>query len=1410
MPEIPLNQLIRQFQVGLDELVTFLNKNGYKVVPDPGATVSDMCLPLLKREYGNNVDDSDLDLPEVELFKLKVLYVDDFGRVITDGFDHPQYGYFNNGILFPQFVFDKGKPIPIDLAQEFTTSYFEPGGSIYALYHSSCLNDTCALLIYEASFNLFEKDDKDFYENELSVGEIYDVCLEGATPNYYIVSIEGTYLKAVVRKDDIPAGAVIEKLQLAEKASSISCYSRFVWPAIIQEVDDSYSDDIVAKFLGSDAMSVIAEEDIKLVKLMLQKHPGIKREKADIVNDTDLYVRLGDDYRLSYEHHRNDIDNRVFWIAVYQPEGGEAKLYLYHEKPTVVIEISLKDDGFWVSKMVTDQDRGGDAKYFIRRFNRSACLKFPSSRIHFIDRFGALPIGYNCDEIFDYLFRLDDFNRNILSRIEDTLQAKYVENAHDYKLLDKYLRYQSKKELEKAGTPIEISASRLRRGSAEYLGGNPTLAFMLSENEINELLSDLDSSEETSIHLSVYDYDGERYCENKFFASLLSFRDGVFYQTFKNPSVSLDEFLSDGIVIGRTSNTMHFDIQTKAINSFLANRKGIFHDLVVGTIDTPDETKYKKLKFFNSKFYSQEEGSHQCDAVRKALGNKNVVLIQGPPGTGKTTIIVEIIKQLVNEGKKVLVCSQAHAAVGNIRDRFDRKTDDLRILRIDDDGDIESWSYLFKPEEYESFLVHNKEIITDLYSPSFSEENLRAQIKTYQYGTDSRTFEYREMHDYVINNRCVLEGLDRKEILSIFPTLLDAPSDLDNRMLEAQLYQSMDVVMGTCIGIGMNKVLRSGVVHFDTVIIDEAAKANLSETLVPMRLGDRFVLVGDHNQLPPYVDREEITDFVETQAELQENVPEEKRVSVPTEAEMYEALSNSVFAYFYNHPNFPDENKITLNYQYRMHPEIGGYISDLFYNSELKSGRGTEKNVLSIPGCPSAVTFFDTSNREKRTEVSSPDRSYFNPVEANLICEEIVPKLIPSLSQNTDLRVGIITPYKAQFYYLKKCLKESGLDGCVYTIDSIQGSEFDIVVFSFVRSFHMNSNKKVGFLDDMRRLNVSLSRAKRKLILVGDSRTLLNENAHINNPFFVINPIDVFQKICSTRERISNADELHLFLQEEPCKGTLFENCSYSDQGNYLVVHIEINGHKYMFRVAKNGPLSATADTVDVIYKGSNIDNKPQFYLSFYRRFKERHLIGEIMEGTINGILPPKDGSKDSRYQVYLDIDGAIGTLKMPQCPKELGEKLWVKIIGFDDVNCKVRLGAPVERWKVIRKNKFPVVTILEENSNKTAITLHWGWDAIIAGCYYYFRLLGDGNTFDVDHKRTIREFKERYPEDSKFTGKILSEGYRSFFVNVGGYGCIVQKGVPGSHGIKVGEEHSFSLFSIDDKRHEIHLRVER
>ena len=173
----------------------------------------------------------------------------------------------------------------------------------------------------------------------------------------------------------------------------------------------------------------------------------------------------------------------------------------------------------------------------------------------------------------------------------------------------------------------------------------------------------------------------------------------------------------------------------------------------------------------------------------------------------------------------------------------------------------------------------------------------------------------------------------------------------------------------------MNKVLKEKAVRFDTVIIDEAGKANLAETIVPMQLGNRYILVGDHKQLPPFIDRQELQDYANYGIGQKGKDQSDEEYDVN---EIVNALSNSLFADFYDHPCFPPENKVTLNYQFRMNPEIGQYISDLFYEGVLQSGPGTEKQTISIDGYPSAVTFVDTTTKKLNVENDPRETSIDN------------------------------------------------------------------------------------------------------------------------------------------------------------------------------------------------------------------------------------------------------------------------------------------------------------------------------------------------------------------------------------------------------------------------------------------------
>ena len=407
--------------------------------------------------------------------------------------------------------------------------------------------------------------------------------------------------------------------------------------------------------------------------------------------------------------------------------------------------------------------------------------------------------------------------------------------------------------------------------------------------------------------------------------------------------------------------------------------------------------------------------------------------------------------------------------------------------------------------------------------------------------------------------------------------------------------------MGTCIGIGMNWAMKRSGIHFDTIIIDEAGKANLAETTVPMELGDKFILVGDNKQLPPYMDKEEISEFI-----LKDPT---KNLS---QKDVENAIRTSLFEDFLQDKQFPQESKILLNYQYRMNPEIGEYISDLFYDGQLNNGIGTENQVCQLDNFPDAVTFIDTSTKklddngdnvafEKGDGISG----WYNPYEIQIIQSNILPNLVRAKISDPNISIGIITPYRKQRLYLLDMLKNTQLNNCVHTIDSIQGTEFDIVVVSLVRAFDTTARyKKVGFLDDMRRLNVALSRAKKKLIIIGNLDTLTNENAHFKyDSDCEIKPIDVFRNLKAIKNRTEEKTTLALLremIKEGKVKeGDVFKNCKwfYEDR-KYPIVEISVDESKLRFPLRKDDRLknyTNEGENIDVKFLGIGSNGKAMF-----------------------------------------------------------------------------------------------------------------------------------------------------------------------------------------------------------------------
>jgi predicted DNA helicase len=306
-------------------------------------------------------------------------------------------------------------------------------------------------------------------------------------------------------------------------------------------------------------------------------------------------------------------------------------------------------------------------------------------------------------------------------------------------------------------------------------------------------------------------------------------------------------------------------------------------------------------------------------------------------------------------------------------------------------------------------------------------------------------------------------------------TLRLAADDLERFMTEDVL-ESVQVITCTLVGAS-NRNIRH--LSFETVFIDEAAQALEPACWIPIAKGQRIVLAGDHHQLPPTVKSDKAA-----REGLRETLFEKCIQRQPNTARM-------------------------LNVQYRMHAHIMGFSSARFYGGQLVPHTSVHHAGLEAydlrfaPDLP--VEWIDTAGGGLM-EVALPEsRSTANPEEANLLLQRLTQLLgpyEPIEHEQGPLTIGVIAPYRAQINHLKDAIEDNDvLHGLllqrmlsVGTVDSFQGQERDIIAMSLTRSNHLGD---IGFLSDIRRMNVGMTRARRKLLLVGDASTLCY------HPFFI-------------------------------------------------------------------------------------------------------------------------------------------------------------------------------------------------------------------------------------------------------------------------------------------------------------------
>ena len=526
----------------------------------------------------------------------------------------------------------------------------------------------------------------------------------------------------------------------------------------------------------------------------------------------------------------------------------------------------------------------------------------------------------------------------------------------------------------------------------------------------------------------------------------------------------------DRMVINVPDSVSLLDLQTEEPIGVQLSFDETSYKLMFEALDRTMKAKNNRLAYLRDLFYSHQKAGRfsfepmkfpwlnptQERAVNEVLWAKDVAIVHGPPGTGKTTTLVEAINETLMRESQVLVCAQSNMAVDWISEKLvDRGINVLRIgnpTRVNDK--MLGFTYERRFESHPDY--------PQLWAIRKAIRELRSNRKK---GSES-------FH----------QKMDR---------LRSRAAEIEIR-INAELFGEARVIACTLVG-SAHRLLEG--MKFGTLFIDEAAQALEAACWIPMRKANRVILAGDHCQLPPTV-----KSIAALRAGLGKTLMERIAENKP-------------------------EVVTLLKIQYRMNEDIMRFSSDWFYGGQVESA--PQIKYRSILDYDHPISWIDTSNEENQITIegeeapedsasnSSPasaanqnsDLNFkeqfvgesfgrINKAEAELTLltlAEYFTKIGKQRVLGDSIDVGIISPYRAQVQYLKKLIKKYEFFKpyrrliSVNTVDGFQGQERDVILISLVRS---NDEGQIGFLKDLRRMNVAMTRARMKLIILGNKDTM--------------------------------------------------------------------------------------------------------------------------------------------------------------------------------------------------------------------------------------------------------------------------------------------------------------------------------